>query len=195
MYSCFTPTLLLLLLLCVCVYVCVCISPALRIIYIIYMKYVDVLYSCFTYHVYYLFSSFNFIYIYINYMYLYIYPYICTYITSIYIDIHISLCYSCFIPASYIICVHNMFYIYICESWHAMARWTAVYAPRGHHHTTPTDMHQYTDWSMLLYSALLLLLSCFPPALSIIELSFCFIYTPALLLLYSYFVTVVILFY
>jgi hypothetical protein len=35
---------------------------------------------------------------------------------------------------------------------------------------------------MLLYSVLLLLHSCFTPALSIIELSFCFIYTRASLL-------------
>jgi hypothetical protein len=56
-------------------------------------------------------------------------------------------------------------------------------------------MHQHMDWSVLLYSVLLLLLSCFTPGLSIIELSFCFIYTRALLLLYSYFVTAVILFY
>jgi hypothetical protein len=67
-----------------------------------------------------------------------------------------------------------------------MARSPPVYAPRGHEHTTPTGMHQYTDWLMLLYSVLLLLHSCFTPASSVIELSFCFIqyscFTRALLL-------------
>ncbi len=80
-------------------------------------------------------------------------------------------------------------------SWHDMPLSPPIYAPRAHHHTTSTHMHQYTYWSMFLYSVLLLLHSCFTPALSIIELSFCFINTRVLLLIYSYFVPVVILFY
>jgi hypothetical protein len=77
-----------------------------------------------------------------------------------------------------------------------MTRSPPVYAPRGHEHTTPTHMHQYKHWSMWLYSVLLMLYSCFTPALSIVELSFCFIYTRAFLLLHlSRYVTAVILLY
>ncbi len=89
-----------------------------------------------------------------------------------------------------------------------------AYARRAHEHTTPTHVHRWParlPYVPLELTSILHLLtcistrtarccftlfhSCFTPALSIIELSFCFIYTPALVLLYSSFVTAVILFY
>jgi hypothetical protein len=59
-----------------------------------------------------------------------------------------------------------------------MSRSPPVYAPTGHEHTTPTHMHQYTHWSMLLYSVLL---SCITPAYT-----HCFISDRAVFLLYLY---------
>ncbi len=57
-----------------------------------------------------------------------------------------------------------------------MPRSPPVYAPRGHEQSTHTHMHRCTHWSLLLYSASLLLVLLYS----------CFIYDRAVFLLYLY---------
>jgi hypothetical protein len=117
-------------------------------------------YVC-VYNVYYIYILVHYIYIRIIHAYIYRYMHSYTNVLLLY--------------------VYSYKYLYIFKSFSSVLL-LFYHSLYFHQYTTPTDMDHYTYWSMLLYSVLLLLHSCFTRALYIIELSFCFIYTPALLL-------------